>query len=67
MASPLLKSERMNNLGNLSSESERSSAVLTFWERIINDQELRDRTDLEKLLAGCEIIATLDRVDLLAA
>ena len=41
--------------------------VLSFWERILNLQELRDRDPLEKLLAGCEIIVALDGVDLLAA
>ncbi|HEY2125436.1 MAG TPA: hypothetical protein VGG94_08245 [Chthoniobacterales bacterium] len=38
-----------------------------FWERIINDDQLEGCDDLEKLLAGCEIIAALDRVDLLDA
>jgi hypothetical protein len=39
----------------------------SFWERIANEEELRDCASLEKLLAGCEIIAALDGVDLLAA
>jgi hypothetical protein len=39
----------------------------TFWEHILNLQELRGHEPLEKLLAGCEIIAALDGVDLLAA
>jgi hypothetical protein len=38
-----------------------------FWLRILHDEELRDCDDLQKLLAGCEIIAALDGVDLLAA
>jgi hypothetical protein len=38
-----------------------------FWERIFNDEQLSGCTDLEKLLAGCELIAALDRVDLLLA
>jgi len=38
-----------------------------FWERILNDDQLRGCDDLEKLLAGCEIIAALDHVELLAA
>jgi hypothetical protein len=41
--------------------------VLSFWQRILNEQELRDCAPLEKLLAGCEIIAALDGEDLLAA
>ena len=38
-----------------------------FWLRLLNDQDLRDCDDLEKLVIGCEIIAALDTVDLLAA
>lgn len=38
-----------------------------FWLRILGDEELRDCDNLQKLLAGCEIIAALDGVDLLAA
>lgn len=38
-----------------------------FWLRLLNDEELRDFDDLEKLVIGCEIIAALDAVDLLAA
>jgi hypothetical protein len=40
---------------------------LAFWQRILGEEELRECTPLEKLLAGCEIIAALDGVDLLAA
>jgi hypothetical protein len=39
----------------------------TFWKRILEDEELRECNNLEKLLAGCEIIAVLDGRDLLAA
>jgi hypothetical protein len=38
-----------------------------FWKRILNDEKLRECDNLEKLLAGCEIIAALDGRDLLAA
>jgi hypothetical protein len=38
-----------------------------FWFRIVNDEQLRDCDDLQKLVIGCEIIAALDAVDLLAA
>ena len=38
-----------------------------FWERILNDDQLNGCASLEKLLAGCEIIAALDGVDLLLA
>jgi hypothetical protein len=38
-----------------------------FWSRLLNDEELCGFDDLEKLVIGCEIIAALDAVDLLAA
>jgi hypothetical protein len=38
-----------------------------FWLRLLNDEALRDCADLEKIVIGCEIIAALDAVDLLAA
>jgi hypothetical protein len=36
-----------------------------FWRHILRDEELRQCDSLQKLLAGCEIIAALDSVDLL--
>lgn len=47
--------------------SELRAVPPAFWKRILNDEELRDCDNLEKLLAGCEIIAVLDGRDLLAA
>jgi hypothetical protein len=41
--------------------------ALSFWQRILTEEELQHCGALEKLLAGCEIIAALDGVDLLAA
>ena len=38
-----------------------------FWMRILRDEQLRECDNLQKLLIGCEIIAALDAVDLLAA
>jgi hypothetical protein len=38
-----------------------------FWRRILSDDQLCDCDNLQKLLAGCEIIAAVDSVDLLAA
>jgi hypothetical protein len=38
-----------------------------FWLRLLQDEELRDCDNLQKLLVGCEIIAALDGIDLLAA
>ena len=40
---------------------------VAFWQRILNDDTLQNCGDLEKLVAGCEIIAALDDLDLLAA
>jgi hypothetical protein len=42
-------------------------SISDFWLRLVNDAQLRDCDDLEKLVIGCEIIAALDAVDLLAA
>jgi len=57
----------MNPTVDLFGRSEFRATPLTLWERILNDEQLRDRNNLEKLLAGCEIIAALDGTDLLAA
>jgi hypothetical protein len=38
-----------------------------FWLRILRDEQLRHCDNLQKLLVGCEIIAALDSVELLAA
>jgi hypothetical protein len=38
-----------------------------FWLRLLNNEALQDCDDLEKLVIGCEIIAALDAIDLLAA
>ena len=40
---------------------------INFWQRIFNDGALESCDPLEKLLAGCEIIAAVDDLDLLAA
>ena len=41
--------------------------TISFWQHILEEEELRHCPPLEKLLAGCEIIAALDGIDLLAA
>jgi hypothetical protein len=64
MARALLKGEIMLNPAE--SHATRSVAE-NFWFRILTDEELGDCDDLQKLLVGCEIIAALDAVDLLAA
>jgi hypothetical protein len=48
-------------------ESNENRNVADFWIRILRDEELRNCDNLQKLLVGCEIIAALDGVDLLAA
>ena len=49
---------------NFSFES-KTPTRLSFWERFVEKEELQDCEALEKLLAGCEMIAALDCVDLL--
>lgn len=44
-----------------------NSATANFWLRLLNDEALQDCNDLEKLVVGCELIAALDAVELLAA
>jgi hypothetical protein len=57
----------MNPTVDFFGRSEYRAISPTFWERILNDEHLRDRNNLEKVLAGCEIIVALDGTDLLAA
>ena len=52
---------------DLFGESNFRTTPPAFWERLVNDDQLNGCPPLEKLLAGCEIIAALDRVDLLLA
>ena len=44
-----------------------SAKVISFWERLLSEEELQDCASLEKLLVGCELIAALDGIELLAA
>jgi hypothetical protein len=41
--------------------------AVAFWQRILNDGALQNCDALEKLVAGCEIIAAVDDLELLAA
>ncbi|MGI8430988.1 MAG: hypothetical protein ACR2MW_01680 [Chthoniobacterales bacterium] len=50
-----------------SHESSANKKMISFWERLLSEQELQDCAPLEKLLVGCELIAALDGVELLAA
>ena len=38
-----------------------------FWESILRDEQMCHCSNLEKILAGCEIIAALDEIDVLRA
>jgi len=66
LARALLKKRDMLNPAVIESSATRRVAE-DFWFRILTDKELSDCDDLQKLLVGCEIIAALDAVELLAA
>ena len=55
----------LNPSGVISMNAKDASA--DFWLRLLNDEALRDCDELEKIVIGCEIIAALDAVELLAA
>jgi len=57
----------MPTIINLFSESDFCETRPAFWRRIANDESLATCGALEKLVTGCEIIAALDDLDLLAA
>jgi hypothetical protein len=57
----------MNPTANSFDQIDFRTTTPNFWERILSDEQLRNCNNLEKLLAGCEIIAVLDGADLLAA
>ena len=67
MARAVLKKSDVLNPALLIASRKRNSPADNFWLRIVTDEELRDCDDLQKLVIGCEIIAALDGVDLLAA
>jgi hypothetical protein len=66
LARALLKNAAMLNPAVLES-ARMANAPSDFWLRLFNNEALNDCDDLEKLIVGCEIIAALDAVDLLAA
>jgi hypothetical protein len=57
----------MPSLIDLFGDSEFRATPPPFWQRIANDDALAGCDPLEKLIAGCELIAALDDLDLLAA
>jgi hypothetical protein len=42
-------------------------AGTNFWFQLLRNEELQNCDDLQKLVIGCEIIAAVDAVDLIAA
>ena len=66
MARPLLKNWLVLNPAAVDCSKSKSDRA-DFWFRLLNDQSLEEFDDLEKLVIGCEIIAVLDALDLLAA
>ena len=59
------KTSSMLNPAILESASA-TNVPANFWLRFLNDRALNDCNDLEKLLIGCELIAAVDAVDMLA-
>ena len=67
MAHAVLKKSNVLNPTLVIESRKRNSPADNFWFRLVTDESLRDCDDLQKLVIGCEIIAALDAVDLLAA
>ncbi|MDQ6810055.1 MAG: hypothetical protein M3Z64_11630 [Verrucomicrobiota bacterium] len=57
----------MPTIIDLFGQSEFRATPPPFWQRIANDESLANCDSLEKLVTGCEIIAALDDLELLAA
>jgi hypothetical protein len=52
---------------DLFGQSEFRAAAPGFWEKFLSNESVRELSDLEKLLAGCEILVALDGLDFLPA
>jgi hypothetical protein len=57
----------MNSALDFFGQSSLRNISPNFWERFVSDDQLKDCSALEKLIAGCELIAALDQVELLRA
>jgi hypothetical protein len=58
----------MNNVANASNLRPTSRRIpANFWELFLKDEQLSGCDNLEKLIAGCEVIAALDHIDELLA
>jgi hypothetical protein len=53
------------DLASIQSTSHRIS--VNFWEMFLKDEQLSGCDNLEKIVAGCEVIAALDHIDELLA
>ena len=63
----MLKLRRMGKTVDLFGASQFRATAPDFWERFLNNESVRELGDMEKLLAGCEIIAALDAAEGLLA
>ena len=58
----------MNNGADAANfQSARRRIPVNFWELFLSDEQLIGCDNLEKLVAGCEVIAALDQIDELLA
>ena len=56
------------NIADISNSGSSSRRVpANFWEVFLKDEQLVGRDNLEKLVAGCEVIAAMDHIDELLA
>ena len=63
----MLNDARMSSSIDFFGQSNFTAVTPNFWTRFLNDEALTQCSDLEKLVAGCELIAALDGVELLRA
>jgi len=63
LARPVLKRKDVNHVHEIATVA--LKPVSGFWSQLLSDPSLRERSDLEKLLTGCEIIAALDDLEML--
>ena len=57
----------MNSVDVSNSGSTSRRVPVNFWEIFLKDEHLVGCNNLEKLVAGCEVIAAMDHIDELLA
>ena len=57
----------MNSADVSNNDSTSRRIPANFWELFLNNERLLGCNNLEKLIAGCEVIAALDQIDELLA